>query len=230
MKIVFFSDVHGNIFSFNQFLLELDDINPDIVVFGGDVYGYYYHGNEILSHIINRRFLCVKGNHDDYFLSCVDNRVRVGELVEKYGFSYALNVIDYNSDELEVLSKWPDYRQLLLNEKKILVVHGSLKDPLSGRIYPDTDIKLLHPELLDFDIVLLGHSHHKMCKIIDGTLIVNAGSLGQQRDGKGCSYALIDTVDSSVIFNVVNYEVSKLQKLVKTYDPEKKVNYDVLTR
>lgn len=230
MKIVFFSDIHGNIFSFEKFLFDLDYIKPDIVIFGGDVYGYYYHGNEILSSIISEKFLCVKGNHDSYFLSCINNRNRVNDLVDKYGISYEMNSISFNEFELEILSKWPNYRKLILDGKKILVVHGSLKDPLNGRIYPDTDIKLLHPELLEFDIVLLGHSHHKMCKFIDGTLVINAGSLGQQRDGKGCSYALIDTFNNSVIFNVVNYEVSKLQYLVKLHDPDKKGNYEVLTR
>ena len=49
MKIIFFSDVHGNRYAVEQFFKDIKNIPYDRLIFGGDVFGYYYEADKILS-------------------------------------------------------------------------------------------------------------------------------------------------------------------------------------
>ena len=57
-----------------------------------------------------------------------------------------------------------------------------------------------------------------MLRMLGDTVFVNPGSLGQQRDGLGCSYILLDTTDKQVSFRTIAYDISALEALVDRYD------------
>jgi putative phosphoesterase len=65
------------------------------------------------------------------------------------------------------------------------LVHGSPSDPLSGSLRPDTDRRVLARELeqCNESCVLCGHTHMAMLLELGGKTIVNAGTVGQPRDG-----------------------------------------------
>jgi predicted phosphodiesterase len=42
------------------------------------------------------------------------------------------------------------------------------------------------------DFMFPGHTHCRMQRAVNGCRIVNSGSLGMPRDGKGRSYCLVD--------------------------------------
>lgn len=48
--------------------------------------------------------------------------------------------------------------------------------------------------------------------------IVNPGSLGQQRDGKGCSYVIFDTRSCQLEFFSVEYDIASLKKEIDFYE------------
>jgi len=66
-----------------------------------------------------------------------------------------------------------------------LLVHGSPSDPLSGSLRPDTDPLVLCQEVAQMDqgCALCGHTHMAMSLEVCGKRIVNAGTVGQPRDG-----------------------------------------------
>lgn len=97
-------------------------------------------------------------------------------------------------------------------------VHGSLDDPLNGRIYPDTEIND-YRKYEGLDYVFMGHTHHKMKKVLPGgTILINPGSIGQQRDGKGCSYVIFDTVKRTDILYNVDYNREYLAADIEAHD------------
>lgn len=112
---------------------------------------------------------------------------------------------------------------------RIGAFHGSPEDPLNGRVYPDKDISE-DPNYNGFDFVFLGHTHHKMKKRAGDAWVINPGSLGQQRDGKGCSYLELDTESLQIKFHIVDYPVADLLFEIEQKDPGNKALIDVLLR
>lgn len=229
MKIVFFSDIHGNKYVLRPFIESLKNDNPENVVFCGDIFGYYYHQNEIIDIFRQETFTVLLGNHDKNFLDIIDGKIDVSKLIHKYGNSY-YNIEQRISDQnIEFLRKLKPCYEFQSDNCRIGVFHGSPYDYLMGRVYPDTEI-IQEERYSKYDFVILGHTHHKMVRRVGPTTILNPGSIGQQRDGKGCSYLVLNTADKSYQFKTINYDVSKLVKDIELYDSGKDELKEVLFR
>ena len=64
-------------------------------------------------------------------------------------------------------------------------------------------------------------THHKLIKKTkNGTILVNPGSIGQQRDGKGCSYVIFDSKTRQIVFYEVNFEIKALVAEVKAHQED----------
>ena len=80
MKIVFFSDIHGNKYVIPAFLREIKKENPDKIVFCGDIFGYYYYQNEIINFLETQILL--------FYLVIMNNIFRSFKWVSRYGPSH----------------------------------------------------------------------------------------------------------------------------------------------
>lgn len=218
MKIVFFSDLHGNIYSFQSFLNWVQKSKIEHCYFLGDVFGYYYYQNEILNILRNStNITCLLGNHDQYFLDLLQDHDLEEKLIKKYGNSYK-NITDKISQEnIEFLKKLPRHLTFQKENKRIALYHASPRDYLNERIYPDTMIDN-EADYIGYDYVILGHTHHKMVRKIQSALILNPGSLGQQRDGKGASALILDLAKDSYEFITFAYDIDQLVKDIRKYD------------
>jgi putative phosphoesterase len=218
MKIVFFSDLHGNIYSFQSFLNWLQDSGMDHCYFLGDVFGYYYYQNEILDILRNNtNITSLLGNHDQYFLDLLQDDSLEEKLIKKYGNSYKNIKKRISNENVNFLKKLPEHLSFSVNNKKISIYHASPRNFLYERIYPDTEIDN-EADYTKYDYVILGHTHHKMVKKLNSTFIFNPGSLGQQRDGKGASALVLDLMNGSYEFITFEYEINKLVNDIKRYD------------
>jgi putative phosphoesterase len=229
MKIIFFSDIHGNSYVLKNFIKALEKEKPDKVVFCGDIFGYYYHQNEIIDTFIQLGYIVLLGNHDKNFLDILDGKIDRRQLILRYGNSYhniEQRISAVNIDFMKTLK--PHY-ELQSGNYRIGVFHGSPYDNFNGRVYPDSEI-IEVDMYTNYDIVILGHTHHKMVKQIRTTTIINPGSIGQQRDGKGCSYLVLNTADGSYQFKTVEYDVDRLAKDIDLYDNGNEKLKEVLFR
>lgn len=231
MKIVFFSDIHGNIDAFRVFQERMRDECPDRVIFCGDIFGYYYHQDEILAALFENQWTCLLGNHDRYFLDLLEGRRELETLCSRYGTSYRRNLRHgaVSADHIAFLRKLAPQAEFFIDGLRIAAFHGSPGDPLEGRVYPDTPVSGLLP-YEPYDYVILGHTHHKMVRRVGRTTVVNPGSLGQQRDGRGCSYLVLDTAAGTHSFRMVEYDLRPLLREIEAWDPDKPFLSEVLTR
>lgn len=210
MKYVFFSDIHGNYYALEKFLVELELIGPDKCFFLGDIFGYYYDQNAIINALRNRQdLICLLGNHDKYFLDILENKICPDTLISKYGNSYKDIVSKISLNNIEFVKNLPQELEIRSEGLKIGLFHGTPDNPLNGRLYPDTIIQ--DPEVYKkYDYVILGHTHHKHVRKLGTTTIINPGSLGQQRDGKGCSYVILILPEGIVEYRQINFDIDKL--------------------
>lgn len=229
MKIVVFSDIHGNQYTMRKFCKEIADFRPDRIFFLGDVFGYYYGQNECLDLLRALPNLqCILGNHDEMFLQSLNNEKMQIELAEKYGKSYLWAEM-ISAVNIKFLLEWPTYWGEIIDGLKMGFCHGALDDKLNGRLYPDGDVLNLE-HYKEYDVVFYGHTHHKMKKTAGKTDIYNPGSIGQQRDGRGCSYIVFDTATKMAEYRTIDYEREVLLAEIEKYDPYKENFKEVLFR
>ena len=214
MKICIFSDVHGNFLALQQ-MIHKEESNVDYFIFVGDIFGYFYEQKEVINQLTKmERLYAVRGNHDQNYLLSRNNELYRHQLVEKYGCSYNLLLSEV---EMEYIQKLPECMEIQLEDKSIGIFHGGLTDHMTQRIYPDTE---LDEEIYGqkYDYLFLGHTHYQILKKTGKTFILNPGSIGQPRDGKGFSYCILNTVENQVLFKSVNLDIKKLLKDVKERD------------
>ena len=223
MKIIFFSDAHGNLYAIRQFFEDIKNISYDQLIFGGDVFGYYYEADAILSIFREKNVHCLLGNHDRMFLDLLEGTRAEQELVNRYGNSYRGISSKISKDNIKFLYSLSDRYELETDGLRLVFVHGTLIDELNGRIYPDTVIKNF-ADYKEISVVFSGHTHHKMIrKLPNGCTIINPGSIGQQRDGKGCSYVIFDTNQFLYEIRIVYYDLNQLIKDIMLMEKESEI-------
>lgn len=231
MKIIVCSDIHGNKYAFDAFLESIEKISYDKIVFCGDVFGYYYYADEIAKKM-QESFVCLLGNHDKMLLDAWDNKYSeeiLFSLVEKYGSVYSTFRDIISSDTICFLRSLDSKYIIECNGLKLGFFHGTPDDPLDGRLYPNmfpADYGIYN----QFNYVFLGHTHHKMVRYFGETTVLNPGSLGQQRDGKGCSYLIFDSVKEEFEFKSVDFDREKLVRDIRVYDNGMEKLVEVLFR
>lgn len=215
MKIIAFSDIHGNQYAYDKFLKELNKINYDKLVFCGDIFGYYYGQHEIIESFQQfTDFYPVLGNHDQLAIEVADRKRYAGDLFVQYGHSYEM----LQEEDIAYIKSFPICREEKWDGLRIGIMHGMPLDYLNGRLYPKDNLDF--PEqYAAYDLVICGHTHFRMTRVTGSTVIINTGSLGQQRDGEGFCYAEITLPQRNVIFHNIQYDLSNLESEILKNDP-----------
>lgn len=208
MRYIVFSDIHGNSLALKSMMKQTINEKTDGYIFCGDIVGYFYEQEEVINQLCkwNERLYAVLGNHDFNYLNGLGDETYAKIFSQQYGRSY---VEELSVSALTFLQRLPCALSLIIDGKRVLVLHGSLSDPLDGRIYPDTEIE--KKELYSrYDVVFTGHTHYQMKKKCDKTLLINPGSLGQPRDGRGFSYCIFDFEKMKVEFHTIEIDIKAL--------------------
>ena len=231
MKLLIFSDIHGNNHAFDAFakILSTQPKHYELL-FLGDFMGYYYGANEIISYCRENNIFCTLGNHDKYFLDILDGKLSLEKCVAKYGRSYEIALNTVSNENIRFLRQLDKNRILTSANKNVYICHGSPLDNLEGRIYPDTDLSQFYPAVKGFNYIVTGQTHYKMTRNYGLTTFLNPGSLGQQRDGEGCSYMILDLEKDAYSFHTVDYSITALEEEIDKYDSGRKGLKEVLRR
>lgn len=219
MILAVFSDIHGNIYALKEALHKMMDIAYDKIIFCGDIFGYYYDQQAVITELSRiPNLIWLKGNHDAYAVDAYRGLLDEAYLVYNYGHSYEKLTSKYSNELIEFIDAKPEYVPLRDGSKKIGIFHGTPDDPLEGRLYPDKHV-ITQELYFAYDIVILGHTHCRMVRTEGGTLIVNAGSLGQPRDGNGYGFVVIDTDAFQVTYYTIEIDTAALYCQIDRYDP-----------
>lgn len=215
MKICIFADIHGNIDAFNK-MLETEFDKVERFIFAGDIFGYFYGQIEIIKQFMSiEKLIAIKGNHEEYYLFGRKGK----SLIDKYGSSYALTLSEMQKNYISGLAS---RAELSICGKRIGIFHGGPKDFLEQRIYPNSVLEN-ECENLKYDHIICAHTHYRLLYKNKGVTIINPGSLGQPRDGKGFSYCIWDTEKDAFEFKTVKVDVAFLLNQVNSVDSDKYV-------
>ncbi len=208
MRLIVLSDIHANLEAFTEVLAWVDrsfqgGSGPDRIISLGDNLGYGPDPNGVMEILCDRNIPSVLGNHEmavlnPDFLACFNP---VAKIAADHTRSHLL----------------PVYRRVIEGWSKSMVVdnlhfvHGSPPESPFVYLFQLSDIILQRKmEALDRWVCFTGHTHDLGLIVLDnGTLtrqdlgqgeifldrrnkyIVNAGSVGQPRDGNPCAKLVV---------------------------------------
>jgi len=235
-RILLISDIHANHDSLKA-ILEVAR-NYDEVVVLGDLVDYGPDPDLVLDEVRRAGAKIIKGNHDEAVGKNVD--CRCGHELHDVS-EYTRNAISMrklSDNDRKFLSDLPETLKIESAEPAMILVHGTLQQPLYGYLYPwlsNEEICFLLQERKSYRLsagrkecelgvltYFVGHTHHQFLRKVGKATVINPGSAGQPRDGDvRASYAIYDTSDNSVSFYRVKYDVEKvLRKLRELIDDQ----------
>lgn len=220
MRIAIIADIHSNIFSLNEVLLDIDNRNADMIVCMGDLVGYATYPNEVIDTIRENRILTIKGNYDE----AVGEELMVcgcdypdPKDMENAGVSLNWTIDETREDNKEFLKSLPTEVVMSFGAKMVRFVHGS---PRRINEYLKENSAEAEEVMGEFkeDILVCGHTHKPYYKKYGNKLLVNAGSAGKPKAGTPrANYVILDITDDTteVEIHEVNYEYENTARAIE---------------
>ncbi len=169
------ADIHSNIHALEAVLEELKDLP---LVCAGDIVGFCANPNEVFQSLLNRKILCSRGDHD-YAIAAK----RPATLDPASAYIAKWTAKKLCTDYFRFLEELPTSINFSMGKYKICVTHGSPRSITEYVLSTDPEDCLReYVRMTKADLLILGHTHIPMIKEIDGTLIINPGSIGAPRD------------------------------------------------
>ena len=229
MRIAIVSDIHSNLAAFEEVLADIDQSHVDRILSLGDNIGYGPDPEEVLQLLCARQIPSIMGNHElgianPSYLSWFNHVARKS--------------LEINRELLSPLSL--NYLQTLeptFTMPECLFVHGFPPDSITTYLFEVSDHELtrIFPSLA-YELCFVGHTHALELISFDGRKVrharlpegdthleegrkylVNAGSVGQPRDGDNRAKYLIWDSDSRLLeVRFIRYEIAKTVRGIMT--------------
>lgn len=220
MKCALLADIHGNRPALAAVLAAAKADHVEHLLIAGDLVGYYYEPAACLDLLAAWPMTCVRGNHEDLLDQSDADAARAAALHAKYGSGLREASRSLTTAARTALAKWPRVAALRMDGCRIVLCHGA-PWATDEYVYPDARDETWTKFAVDeADLVVFGHTHHRVDRQMGATRIVNPGSVGQPRDGAaGACWATFDTVTREYRSFVVPYEREGVAAEARRRDP-----------
>ncbi|MDH5202069.1 MAG: metallophosphatase family protein [Nitrospirota bacterium] len=225
MRYAVLSDVHSNQDALEAVLNNIDERKIKDIVFLGDAVGYGPDPNECVELLTERCKILLAGNHDWGVIGLTD--ILYFNAYARAAILWTKSVLtEKNSKSLKLFPVKKD-----MKKGDILLVHSTPKETEAWHYLTTLWDAEINFNYFENKFCFLGHSHQpfiierlpsgelvtykESASILkNGRYIVNAGSVGQPRDGNPkASYAIID--DEHIEIVRVPYDVEAVQNKMK---------------
>lgn len=225
MRYAVLSDVHSNLEAVEVVLGDVEQKKIKDIAFLGDAVGYGPNPNECIDLLAERCKILLAGNHDWGVLGLTD--ISYFNEYARYAIEWTKSVL--TEKNTKIIKSLPIKKES--KDDNILFVHATPKDPEEWHYLLTLWDAEINFNYFDNNFCFLGHSHQPFIieRLPSGELvthkeetrikkgdryIINAGSVGQPRDGdpRAC-YAIID--DEMVRIVRIPYNIEKVQKKMK---------------
>lgn len=211
-RIGVIADIHANGEALKSVLEDMPQVDRKICA--GDLVGYGPEPDEVIELIKSKDILTVMGNHDQAvangeFSSLSKSAAKAARWTRK-------NLEEENLDFLEGL---PEKIQVEIEGYKVFMAHGTPRSPFKEYLYPGVSDRVLTKmtQGVDADVVILGHTHVPLERIIQERLILNPGAVGQPRDrDPKASYTVLKLGrEKEVIQKRISYNIDETEQKIK---------------
>lgn len=189
MRLLLVADIHAN-----WPALQAVRESHDVALFLGDLVEYGVEPGPCIEWVRQNCAHAIRGNHDHGAAHGV-----VASPSNTHGFKYLTGATRpvgrqrLTEADRRFLAELPLTKFVTIDGLRLMLVHGTPRDPLDEFAPPDPDLWARRLHGIDVDMVCVGHTHRPFALNVNGTLVVNPGSVGLQRDGDPrASYAIVE--------------------------------------
>jgi predicted phosphodiesterase len=201
LRVAALYDVHGNAPALEAVLGEVDGEGIDKIVFGGDIVAGPLP-NETLDIVRSLDAVCIRGNAER-----LDSPAPSAEMEEDRQWLKE----QLGEERVEWLGTLPFSAVV----DDVLYVHATPQDDMSVITELTSDERLA--DLLsgvDQRLVVGGHTHMQLDRVIGATRFVNAGSVGRPYEGKpGAYWAIVE--GDTVELRRTDYDFERAAELIR---------------
>ena len=204
MRYFFISDIHGNLPALEKFVSKINE-REDIIFMLGDLVNYGPWSNEcieLLDTLSNVKY--IMGNHEKYFLK---------KETPKY------NLVKLFTNKCVKDFKY--FEKIKFFKNKFIFKSFIIKHTIFNKyIFKDTKVNINNN-------YIIGHSHQQYKTIVNKKIIVNPGSLGQNRNNLSISNYAIYNIETNNFFfkkNIINANLIIDKMKINKY-PKDCINY-----
>lgn len=215
MRIALLADIHGNNVALEAVLKDLATLKPvDHLIFLGDLFVFGPEPNEVFETL--RRYphaRYVLGNTDRYLLEKKYPIIPdAGSWQDSLLASFQWTTGSIHPQAVEFLTTVPTQQTVETDQWRLLVVHGSPTSDEEGLTAKTTGADLVRMGIsAQTSVLAAGHTHIPIDRTINGTRVVNCGSIGLPFDGipRAC-YAIVTRLphnQTAVEIRRVDYDI-----------------------
>jgi predicted phosphodiesterase len=187
MKVAIFSDVQANFPAMEEAVARILAWRPDLVVMAGDLVNRGPKSLDCLERFDELRrgqgWLPVQGNHETWIHRCRREAARTPLEADLRRFAdWTLAQV---LPRLDAMTDWPDHLCFPggTDDSWVHVTHGTMasnREGISAGV-PDEALRGKLPP--DIALFVTAHTHRPLERVLDGTPILNVGSVGSPFDG-----------------------------------------------
>jgi putative phosphoesterase len=185
MKFAILADIHANRPALETVIDHIERWRPDCVIVAGDVVNRGPRPVECLRIILEKQnergWLCIRGNHEDYVISHEHNPYDGpgAEIHSSSRWTY-----QQLNKEVTPLKAWPFSLSLSMRGREIRVAHASMRHNRDC-VFVETPDETLREQIGPRNpaVFVVGHTHKPLIRELNGTTVVNVGSVGLPFDG-----------------------------------------------
>ncbi len=225
MRYGIFADVHSNLEALDAVIVAYKKESIDQYLCVGDVVGYAANPKECIEMVQALAAITVSGNHDwaSVDLFSVD-----------YFNELAREAIFWTKEKLDGRDRcFLESLKLIYKNEDLTLVHATLGHPQEFNYMNNTYIAEETFRKLKTGICFVGHSHvpgvfikdqNERIAYLEGETfdiqrdqryIVNAGSVGQPRDGEPrAAYCILDTERREILIKRAGYDIESARKKI----------------
>ena len=227
-KVAILSDIHGNLPALQAVLKEVDKLDTDLIVFGGDIVGYGASPAECVEYVRNLGADSVFGNHESYLKLVAENGIDClepdwEENPVAAGVVHARRAM--SDDALQWIFDLPWFLPI---ENETIIAHACLDAPGDWNYIDDNRSAEPTLEVMKkrkLTLGFFGHTHQTgvfpfrepsgrddFYELENNPVTaVTVGSVGQPRDMKDCrsTWVLFDSDYRTIEFKRTEYDYQK---------------------
>ena len=219
-QIALLGDVHANLPALEAVLSHAASLGVEQFWNIGDFVGYGPYPDQVVERLRTKKFVNIIGNYDSKVLKFPQKTDKWREFkhpLKWLAFKWAYDNLSKKSRKY--LSSLPKERDMVIGERRFLLVHGS---PASNEelLVPDTpedrlrELKQLDEEKYsaEFEAIIFGHSHQAFSRQIGETTFINTGSVGRPGDGSPrTAYAIMHLGEEGLQISHyrLNYDIDR---------------------
>jgi putative phosphoesterase len=217
MKIAALYDIHGNLPALQAVLKELEQVQPDVIVLGGDIVS-----GPMPSQTLERlqqltgKVLALRGNADREVVVACTGEIATLNLPEEVAEVTQWTAQCLKPEQRDFLAQLPEYVTLELDGiGAVLFCHATpySDETIFTPLTPPERLRTLFHDVKQ-PLVICGHTHMQFELHVDGVQVLNAGSVGMPYADQPGAYWLLLTPEGCE-FRKTSYDLATAAQAVK---------------